>query len=163
MDTSELLQFVDEAMYAKTGKRLNDLHRKIIKGVLNHQKYADIADSYDLSEGHIKDVGYELLQMLSNTFNEPVSKSNLQSVLERQGSLNLSFGDRSVIYSHIIGCNFGSDRTENSSNQSQSEASGLNASLVSIKATVNKLRQRDFNDEEIADILGISIEVIRNV
>ena len=95
MDIKELLQFVDESMFAKTGKRLNDLQRKVIEGALNHQKYVDIADGFERSEGHVKDTGYELLQMLSDVFEEPVKKGNLKSVLERQRSINFNVCDGS--------------------------------------------------------------------
>ena len=90
MQVHKVLQFVDEAVYLKTGKHLNDLQRGIIEGTLNRQKYYDIAQSYGCSAGHAKDVGYELLEMLSKIFDEPVDKGNLKSVLERQGNLNIS-------------------------------------------------------------------------
>jgi hypothetical protein len=93
MDVKELLKFVDESMFAKTGKRLNDLQRQVIEGALNHQKYVDIADSFEKSEGHVKDTGYELLQMLSDIFEEPVKKGNLKSVLERQRDINFNISD----------------------------------------------------------------------
>ena len=163
MNIGELLEFVDESMYVKSGKHLSNLQRKIIKGVLEHQKYADIAASYNLSEGHVRDVSYELLQMMSNTFNETIHKRNLESVLERQGSINLSLGDRSI-NSHIIGyIDFGSDRTENSAEKNPLESSNFSASLINIKNTVKKLRQRGLSDEEIADILGLPSEVIKKL
>jgi hypothetical protein len=56
MDIKEVLQFIDEAMSNKTGKRLNDLQRKVIEGVLNRQKYEDMAESFGRSEGHIRPV-----------------------------------------------------------------------------------------------------------
>ena len=93
MDVKELLKFVDESMFAKTGKRLNDLQCKVIEGALNHQKYVDIAESFERSEGHVKDTGYELLQLLSEIFEEPVSKGNLKSVLERQRDINFNISD----------------------------------------------------------------------
>lgn len=163
MDIGELLEFVDKSMYAKSGKNLNDLQRKIIKGVLERQKYSDIAASYNLSEGHVRDVSYELLQMMSNTFNETIHKGNLESVLERQGNINLSLGDRSI-NSHIIGyIDFGSDRTENSTNKSQLEDSNFSATLINVKITVKKLRQRGLSDEEIADILDLPSEIIKKL
>jgi len=163
MNIGELLEFVDASMYAKSGKHLNDLQRKIIKGVLDRQKYADIADSYNLSEGHVRDVSYELLQIMSDTFNETIHKGNLESVLERQGSVNLSFGDRSI-NSHIIGyINLGSDHVENSSDKNPLENSKSSTNLMNIKTTVKKLRQRGLNDEEIADVLDLPSEVIKRV
>ncbi|MEG4281326.1 hypothetical protein QUA62_28260 [Microcoleus sp. MON1_C1] len=94
MDTAHILQFVDKVLSAKTGKHLNDLQRKIIEGIVNRQKYSDIADTYGCSAGHAKDVGYKLLHMLSNAFGESVDKDNLESVLERQFNLNINFGAR---------------------------------------------------------------------
>jgi hypothetical protein len=96
MDTAHILQFVDKLLSAKTGKHLNDLQCKIIDGILNRKKYSDIADSYGCTAGHAKDVGYELLQMLSDVFGEPVDKGNVESVLERQLNLNINFGDRNT-------------------------------------------------------------------
>lgn len=81
MQVHELLEFVDEAVYLKTGKHLNDLQRGVIEGTLKYQTYSDIADNCGCSPGHAKDVGYELLQMLSDIFNESVDKGNLKSVL----------------------------------------------------------------------------------
>lgn len=48
-------------------------------------------------------MGYELLQMLSDIFDEPVDKGNLKSVLQRQGNVNISLGHRSI-NSNIVGC-----------------------------------------------------------
>jgi hypothetical protein len=95
MRVQEILQFVDDAVYAKTGKHLNDLQRGIIEGTLKCQKYDDIAENCGCSAGHAKDVGYELLQMLSDIFDEEVDKKNLKSVVERQSNLNISLGARS--------------------------------------------------------------------
>ncbi len=41
MDIREVLQFVEEVVYAKTGQHLNDLQRRIIEGTLKRQKYMD--------------------------------------------------------------------------------------------------------------------------
>lgn len=92
MQVQDLLQFVDDAVYHKTGKHLNDLQRGVIEGTLKYQTYSDIADAFNCSPGHAKDVGYELLQMLSDIFDEPVDKGNLKSVLDRHSNINLSLG-----------------------------------------------------------------------
>ncbi len=111
MRLQEILQFIDDAVYAKTRKRLNDLQRGIIEGTLKRQKYDDIAENCGCSAGHAKDVGYELLQMLSDIFDEEVDKKNLKSVVERQSNLNISLGARSFnSNNNIIGCvNMGSE------------------------------------------------------
>ncbi|TAG89931.1 MAG: hypothetical protein EAZ18_19920 [Oscillatoriales cyanobacterium] len=134
MDTAHILQFVDEVVCAKTGKHLNDLQRKIIEGILKQQKYSDIADTYGCTAGHAKDVGYKLLHMLSDAFDEPVDKGNLESVLERQLNLNINFGDRNTT-------NFWDSNTINYS----------------------KLRQLGLKDEQIAEVLGLALEVVRQM
>jgi hypothetical protein len=91
----------------------------VIEGALNHQKYVEIADVFGKSEGHVKDVGYELLQMLSDIFEEPVSKGNLKSVLERKRNININIGNRSVgNIADVINCiNFNSDPTKTKSDK----------------------------------------------
>ena len=141
MDIHEVLQFVDKVVCAKTGKRLNDLQRGIIEGTLKQQKYSEIADSYRLTQGHVKDVGYELLQMLSNAFDEPVDKGNLKSVLARQGNLNIS--DCTIGNSNIIGyINVCSDRPTATPDESQPPTPDLRRDkhLAKIE-TIAKLRQ----------------------
>jgi len=156
MQVHKVLQVVDEAVYLKTGKHLNDLQRQIIEGTLNRQKYCDIADNYGCSAGHAKDIGYELLQMLSDVFDEPVDKNNLKSVLERQGNLNISLGNKSI-NSHTIGCiQFGSEQPKATPDKSQPK----NQTNIEI---INKLRQFGLSDEQIAQALELPLDVIKQV
>ena len=153
---------MDEAFYLKTGKHLNDLQRGIIEGTLKHQKYSDIAETYGCTAGHAKDVGYALLQMLSDVFDEPVDKGNLKSVLERQGSLNISFGDKSI-NSDVIGCvNFGSEHPNNTSDKSQpATPKSQQHSKNQTKIKIDKLRQFGLSDEQIAEALELPLEVVK--
>ncbi|HEY9637727.1 MAG TPA: hypothetical protein V6D14_30320 [Coleofasciculaceae cyanobacterium] len=158
MHIHEILQFVDEAVYLKTGKRLNDLQRGIIEGTLKRQKYSDIAENYACTAGHAKDVGYALLQMLSDVFDEPIDKGNLKSVLERQGNLNITFGDSNII-GYINVC---SDQPNASPDKSQSETPnsqqcGKNQTQIKI----DKLRQFGLSDEQIAEALELPLEVVK--
>ncbi len=168
MHIHEVLQFVDEAVYLKTGKRLNDLQRGIIEGTLKRQKYFDIAENYGCTAGHAKDVGYALLQMLSNIFDEPIDKGNLKSVLERQGNLNITFGDKSIssITDNIIGCiNVGSEQPNVTPNESQPTAPNSqerNKNQTQIE-TIDKLRQFGLSDEQIAEALELPLEVVKQV
>ncbi|OIP71867.1 MAG: hypothetical protein AUK48_11940 [Oscillatoriales cyanobacterium CG2_30_44_21] len=162
MDVKELLKFVDENMFTKTGKRLNDLQKKVIEGALNHQKYVDIAESFERSEGHVKDTGYELLQMLSDIFEEPVKKGNLKSVLERQRSnVTVNVGDGNVgNFGHINNCvNFNSDRP--SPNQVPLEK--INVLQNKQISKIKKLRDRGLTNDEIAELLEISLESITGI
>lgn len=169
MQVREVLQFVDKVVYAKTGQHLNDLQRGIIEGTLKRQKYPDIAENCGCSAGHAKDVGYELLQMLSDVFDEPVDKKNLKSVLERQGNLTISFGDRSKsiksINSNIIRClNISSEQPVATQNESQSQTSDFQRvkSKARIEA-VAKLRQFGLSDEQIAEVLELPLDVVKQV
>jgi hypothetical protein len=160
MDVKELLKFVDESMFTKTGKRLNDLQRQVIEGALKHQKYVDIAESFERSEGHVKDTGYELLQMLSEIFEEPVSKGNLKSVLERQRNVNLSFGDRSV--GQVIGCvNYDFDRSKPKSDKAPLEKPDSQQDKQISK--IKKLQDLGLTNDEIVELLEIPLEVIESL
>jgi hypothetical protein len=169
MQVQEVLQFINKAVYAKTGKHLNDLQREIIEGTLKRQKYDEIAENCGCSAGHVKDVGYELLQMLSDVFDEPVNKHNLKSVLERQGNLNISLGDRSKnissINHNIIGClNMGSEQPTTTQNENQPETSEFQRvkNRANIE-TIDKLRQFGLSDEQIAEALNIPLEQLKQV
>lgn len=160
MDIHQVLEFVDKVVYAKTGKRLNDLQRGIIEGTLKQQKYTEIADTYRLTEGHVKDVGYELLQMLSNAFDEPVDKGNLKSVLERQDNLNISFGNNNII-GYINVC---SDRPTATPDENQPKTPDFQQAKDEAKIeTVGKLRQFGLSDKQIAEVLRLTLEEVQQV
>ena len=167
MDTDHILQFVDKVLSAKTGKHLNDLQRGIIEGILKRQKYSDIADTYGCTAGHAKDVGYELLQMLSDLFGESVDKGNLESVLERQLNLNINFGDRTTnfgnsnIINYVNGC---SELPTPAPDTSRSETPDFQRNDNQIKIEmVGKLRQLGLKDEQIAEVLGLALEVVKQM
>ena len=165
MQVNELLQLVDEAVYLNTGKRLNDLQRGVIEGTLKYQKYADIAENCGCSAGHAKDVGYELLKMLSDIFDEPVDKSNLKSVLERQGNVNISLGDNSNNL-FVNGCvNISSKQPKTKSDKNHAGNSKLkqkDQNKTQIEK-IDKLRYFGLNDEQIAEVLELPLEVIKQV
>ena len=160
MDINELLKFVDESMFAKTGKRLNDLQKKVIEGALSYQKYGDIADVFEKSEGHVKDTGYELLQILSDVFEEPVSKGNLKSVLERQRGVNFNVSDGSIgNVGDVINCvNFNPDRTKPKSDKVPLENPNSQKDKQLFK--IKKLQGLGLTHNEIAEFLEISLESI---
>ena len=167
MDTAHILQFVDEVVCAKTGKHLNDLQRKIIKGILKRQKYSDIADTYGCTAGHAKDVGYKLLQMLSDVFDEPVDKYNLKSVLKRQSNINVvgdynnNFGGNSNTINYINVC---SDPPTATVDKSQPATPDYQDSTNQVKIEmVGKLRQLGLKDEQIAEVLGLALEVVKSL
>ena|GEM_PF-70780 len=102
MGVEELLQLADEVMFAKTGKHLDDLQRAILWGSLVGERYGKIAEDFHVSEGHVRDVGAQLWQQLSQHLGSEVRKSNFRATIERLKSsdffLNLlSFNHDSVI------------------------------------------------------------------
>ena len=163
MDIKELLKFVDESMFDKSGKRLNDLQRTVIEGALNDQKYVDIADTFDRSEGHVKDVGYELLQKLSDIFEEPVSKGNIKSVLERQRSINFNVSDGSIgNVGDVINCvNFNSNQPKTKSGKVPLEKTDAQRDKQISK--IKKLREAGFADDTISELLEIPLELVESV
>jgi len=162
-----VLQFVDEVVYAKTGKRLSDLQRGIIEGTLKRQKYKDIAEKYNCTTNHSKEVGYELWRMLSEIFGETVDKKHLQSILERQSNQNIIFADSNV-NSNILGSGCiinNSDSPNPTPDKSQPVTSDLqqqSKNQTQIEQ-VEKLRQFGLSDEQIAEVLELPLEVVKQV
>lgn len=89
MDLKEALEFVDNLIYTKTGKHLNDLERQVFIGSWQGQTYEEI---YPFNPEYVeKYVGYKLWQKISNVLREKVSKKKFRGALERaleQQSLN---------------------------------------------------------------------------
>jgi hypothetical protein len=168
MDSPQILQFVDRAVYTKTGKHLNNLQRGIILGILKRQRYADVAETYGYSSQHVKKASHELLQMLSGVFGEQVKKSNLESVLERHINLNITFGNENNINKNLIGIGCINNCPEPSTptpDQSQPETPDLQEeSKHQTKIeTIDKLRQFGLSDEQIAEALDIPLDQVKQV
>jgi hypothetical protein len=167
MDSPQILQFVDEAVYTNTGKRLNNLQRRIIAGILNRQRYADVAETYGYSSQHVKKASYELLQMLSEVFGEPVKKSNLESVLERHINQNITtLGNKNnqkiIGISYINNCPNPSIPTPDLSQQKNPDLQQTSKNQTKIE-TIDKLRQFGLSDEQIAEALDIPLEQVKQV
>lgn len=168
MDIPQILEFVDEAVYAKTDKHLNDLQRKIIAGILKGQKYAEVSKNYGYSADHVKKVSHDLLHILSDVFGEKVKKGNLESVLERRINQPIIFGNKNAQNKNIIeikninNCpNYSGDSPEKSQpvitelpQKSQTKAK-IN--------TIDKLRMFGLSDEQIAEALDIPLDVVKQI
>jgi hypothetical protein len=166
MDIHEVLEFVDKAVYANTGKYLNDLQQEIIKGTLKQMKYPEIADSYGCTAGHAKDVGYELWKMLSNIFEKPLNKKNLKAALERKGNLNIwgnSFGNSNMYengntISYIKLCPDCSIPLTEGDQQESSDVECAKERVTS-EATA-KLQKLGLSDEQIQAILAEVLNLV---
>jgi len=166
MDSPQILQFVDEAVYTNTGKRLNNLQRRIIAGILNRQRYADVAETYGYSSQHVKKASHELLQMLSEVFGEQVKKSNLESVIERQINQNINLGKNNNFQnnriSYVNNCPNPSTPTPDESQQESPDLQQKSKNQTKIE-TIDKLRQFGLSDEQIAEALDIPLEQVKQV
>ena len=90
MDVQEVLRFADELVFERTGTHLDDLQQAILRGTFQGQKYSKIAQEYNCTEGHVRDVGSDLWKIFSEKLGEDVKKSNFRATLERLSFSNIS-------------------------------------------------------------------------
>jgi formylglycine-generating enzyme required for sulfatase activity len=83
ISTDNLLEMVDEEVFSRTGRNLNNKERLVVEGTLANQTYEQIAASVAYSEQHFKNVATKLWGVLSEVFAKKVSKKNLKNVLEQ--------------------------------------------------------------------------------
>ncbi|HEY9850331.1 MAG TPA: hypothetical protein V6D28_12775 [Leptolyngbyaceae cyanobacterium] len=102
-------------------------------------------------------MGYELLQMLSDIFEEEVDKNNLKSVLERQGNLNISFGNNNIIGYINVCSERTTDENKNQPKDFQEPTDKLKIEML------RKLRQFGLKDEQISEAIGLSLEQIKQL
>ncbi|MGD1702204.1 diguanylate cyclase domain-containing protein [Dapis sp. BLCC M229] len=81
------LQFIEDTVYAKTGKYFSDIERIILLKTLenNHYTYEQIADNYGYSVKYIRQrIAPKLWHTLSEIFEEKVTKYNCQGVVKKK-------------------------------------------------------------------------------
>jgi hypothetical protein len=161
MNIPEMLQFIDEVIEDKTGKPLTNLQVSILEGILKGQKYSEIGNQNGFTEGHVRDVGYELLQLLSKIFDIPLRKRNLKHFLERQNNINFKscknfLNGNTITYSYYGNKSFNLKEIE-----PETEEYKQAKYLVQIE-TVKKLKKKGLNDAEIAEILEINLEELNS-
>ena len=83
MTVDEVVKFVDQMVFEKTGKHLDDIQTAVVEGTWKRETYDHIAREYNLSSSHVGDVGSELWQLLSEILHEDIKKTNFCSTLER--------------------------------------------------------------------------------
>lgn len=157
MNVEEALLFADEIVFSSTGKHLDDMQMGLIKGVLQRQKYIDIAKDLNCSEGYIKDVGYELWRLLSEIFAEEVNKSNLQSTLFRHKIINsfnfkISGNDNNNMINSIQLCS-----------PSQESDDFLRGKQEIQNKAVIRLREIGLSDAQICECLDMTLEDLQKL
>lgn len=83
MTVTEALQFADQLVFAQTGKHLDDIQEAVIKGVWQGETYEKIGEQCNRSESRVRDVGYKLWQILSESLGEDIDKFNFRWTMER--------------------------------------------------------------------------------
>ncbi len=85
MNFKEVLEFTDEAVFVKVGRRLSKVEIAILKGSWENLTYEQIAAVASYSVAYVKrHIGPELWKLLTEVLGEKINKSNLRSALERQ-------------------------------------------------------------------------------
>lgn len=167
MNWQELLKNLDTLVFSQTGQHLDSLQMSILQGVLENQKYAQIAQKCHCTVGHVKDEAYELWQKLSESLGENINKSNLRATIERNVITNSTF----TVHGNPIGS---INLCPNSSQSSSLEAlekknnltgeEGINTVIVESLQKQAKLEvipnlaRLGLTSEQIAESLGLSVD-----
>ena len=81
------LKVVDAAVLASNSRHLRNIEVVVLRGALQGQRYDQIAEENGYAPEYIKhDVGPKLWQLLSQSFGEKVSKTNLMAILTQKVS-----------------------------------------------------------------------------
>ena len=83
INLEKVLDKLDRLVLATTNKSLNTLQVMIIRGVWAGETYEAIAQQSSWSEAHVKMVGSQLWELLSEVLLEPVRKKSIRAILER--------------------------------------------------------------------------------
>jgi thymidylate kinase len=83
MELEESVKWIDDRIFAKTGKHLNSLQISILEATLQGKKYPQIAEEYNFTTNHVSKAACKLWKLLSDEFEEPVSQSKLRALAQR--------------------------------------------------------------------------------
>ena len=168
MNTQEVISYLDELLFSQTGKHLDSLQVSILKGVLNGQKYTDIAQDYNCTAGHAKDKAYELWQLLSEALDEDINKSNFRATIERLGLVNSQYqiiGNPVQIGKiNLCGNPVSDDELDEELNENiiNSEPTIIESVQKKTKLeTIPRLVKLGLTAEQIADALDLSLEEVQ--
>ncbi|MEG3863916.1 ATP-binding protein [Microcoleus sp. herbarium12] len=90
MEIAEVLKLADELIFAKTGEHIDYLQKAILEGTFQGRTYPKIAEETHSSEGHTRDIGSELWQILSEGFGEEITKRNFRAIIKKAKFDNFS-------------------------------------------------------------------------
>ena len=87
MDCQEAIQAIDDLVFAKAGRRLNQHEKIVIEAAWEDKEYKEIAETFSYSVDRLqRDVGRKLWILLTGVLGngEKVTKKRLRSILERR-------------------------------------------------------------------------------
>lgn len=80
---SDLLKLVDELIFNYTGRQLDSVKKAILTGALNNKNYLQIAQETGYSDSHLKNIGAELFNLLSDIAGEKITKKNVKYIFNK--------------------------------------------------------------------------------
>jgi ABC-type dipeptide/oligopeptide/nickel transport system ATPase subunit len=83
MNVTEVLQFVDQLVFERTGKHLDDVQKAVVEGSYKGETYNQIAENNHFNKSHVGEIGGDLWKFLSTTLGEDIKKTNFRSTFER--------------------------------------------------------------------------------
>jgi AAA+ ATPase superfamily predicted ATPase len=125
MNVNEVVKFVDNIVFDKTGKHLDDVQTAVVQGTWERQTYDDIAQECNVTKNYVGDVGAELWQILSKELGEDIKKTNFRSRFER---INIESSQNICI---VTNHNFSSQIFNNNPNKQNQESSTTHKSKSS--------------------------------
>lgn len=166
MDTKEIFETIDNLVFSQTGKHLDNLQSGILKSVFNGQKYSEVANENNCTEGHARDKAYELWRTLSDALGEELNKSNIKATFERiltKNRLNM-LGNN---YSSVVG-NPVHIGIINLCQNSDTPIENVDIDNVDVKIkvkleTVPRLIQLGLTTEQVAQALDLPSDLILDV
>ncbi len=79
-----LIDRLNHLLTVTTGKQLSELQCVILEQVWAGHKYSEIADFYNCTEGHVKDISSDLWKTLSQVCATKITKNNFRTVMQQQ-------------------------------------------------------------------------------
>lgn len=163
MNPQDLVSYLDELIFSSTGKHIDSLQVAILKGVLNGQKYANIAEDYNCSKSHVKKEAYKLWKLLSDTLGQDINKSNFRATIERITAKDSQF----VGNIKIDKLNFCS----NSHTDIEDNEDIINDDKIIVEAIEKKTKREiiprlvklELSAEEIAEVLELNIQEVNKI
>lgn len=83
MEISESIKWIDDRIFAQTGKRLDSLQISILEATSQGQKYPQIAEKYNFTNDHVRKAAWKLWKRLSDVLGESVNQSNFRTLIQR--------------------------------------------------------------------------------